>query len=99
MIFDEKAMLQNTQKDEMQAPKNYYSDEYVVQVELEPHNAKDDTHNAMRAIKKDQQPTVYPWAYNRTIKPPTKYGFWDLVSYALITCSGDPTNFKEAVHR
>ena len=56
MIFDEKAMLQNTQKDEMQAPKNYYSDEYVVQVKLEPHNAKDDTHNAKRASKKYQQP-------------------------------------------
>ena len=55
VIFDEKAMLQNTQKDEMQAPKNYYSDVYVVQLELVPHNAKDDTHNAMRASKKDQQ--------------------------------------------
>ena len=45
-IFDEKVMLQNTQKDEMHALKNHYSDEYVVQVELETHNTKDDTHNA-----------------------------------------------------
>ena len=29
----------------------------------------------------------------RTIKPPTKYDFEDLVSYALITNSGDPTTF------
>ena len=43
VIFDEKVMLQNTQKEEKQAPKNHYSDEYVVQVELETHNAKDDT--------------------------------------------------------
>ncbi|KAL6327919.1 hypothetical protein AAG906_027330 [Vitis piasezkii] len=33
-----------------------------------------------------------------TIKPPTRYGFEDLVSYALITSSGDPTTFQEAIH-
>ena len=33
-----------------------------------------------------------------TIKPPTRYGFKDLVSYVLITSSGDPTNFQEALH-
>ena len=43
VIFDEKTMLYNTKKDEMQAPKNHYSDEYVVQVELKTHNANDDT--------------------------------------------------------
>ena len=35
-------MLQNTQKDEMKALKNHCCDKYVVQVELETHNAKDD---------------------------------------------------------
>ncbi|KAL6333028.1 hypothetical protein AAG906_020048 [Vitis piasezkii] len=34
----------------------------------------------------------------RTIKPPIRYGFEDLVSYALITSSGDPTTFQEAIH-
>ena len=29
MIFDEKDMLLNTQKDEIQAPKNHYNDECV----------------------------------------------------------------------
>ena len=37
----------------MQALKNHYSDEYVVQVELETHNIKDDTHNTKRASTKD----------------------------------------------
>ena len=32
------------------------------------------------------------------IKPPTRYGFEDLVSYALITNNGDPTSFQEVVH-
>ena len=34
----------------------------------------------------------------RTIKPPIRYGFEDLVSYALITSSGDSTTFQEAIH-
>ena len=71
----------------------------MVQVELETHNLKDDTQQAERASSK------YLWPYNiatsrdkRTIKLPTRYGFQDLVSYALIISSGDPTNFQEAVH-
>ena len=34
MIFDEKVMFQNTQKEEKQASENHYIDKYVVQVEL-----------------------------------------------------------------
>ena len=33
-----------------------------------------------------------------TIKPPTTYGFENLVSYTLITSSGDLINFQEALH-
>ena len=32
VIFDEKVMLQDTQKEEKHALENHYSDEYVVQV-------------------------------------------------------------------
>ena len=92
-------MLQNTQKDEMHTSKNPYSDEYVVHVELETHNAKDDTQNAERASIKYQQPySIATGRDKHTIKLPTRYGFENLVSYALITRSGDPTNFQEAVH-
>ena len=58
------------------------------------HNAKDDTQNAGKASTKDQQP--YSIAIGRdkcTINSPTGYGFEDLVSYALITNSENPTNF------
>ena len=66
----------------------------MVHVELETHNEKDDTHNAERASTKYHQPySIATGRDKRTIKPPTKYGFEDLVSYALITSSGDPTNF------
>ena len=48
----------------------------MVQVELELHNAKDDTHNAESASTKDQQP--YRIAISRdkhTFKPLNRYGF------------------------
>ena len=71
----------------------------MVQVELETHNAKNGTHNAEKSSTKDQQPySIATCRDKRTIKLPTKYGFEDLVSYALITSSGDPTNFQNAVH-
>ena len=66
----------------------------MVQVELETHNAKDDNHDAETASTKDQQPyNIAMGKDKRTIKSPTRYGFEDLVSYALITSSGDHTNF------
>ena len=66
----------------------------MVHVELETHNTKDDTKNAERARTKDQQP--YSIATDRdkhTSKSPTRFGFEDLVSYVLITSSGDLDNF------
>ena len=53
----------------------------MVQVELETHNIKDDTHNAKRASTKYQQPySIVTDRDKRTIKPPIMYGFEDLVS-------------------
>ena len=56
VIFNKKAILKNTLKEEKHASKNHYNDKYVVQVELETHNTKDDTQNAKRASTKYQQP-------------------------------------------
>ena len=33
-----------------------------------------------------------------TIRPPIKYDFEDMVSYALVISSGDPTTFQKAVN-
>ena len=99
MIFDEKAMLQNIEKEEKQASKNHYNYEYVVHVELETHNEKDDGQNAKRACKKDQQPySITTGRDKSTMKTPTRYCFEDLIYYVLITSSGDPTNVLEAIH-
>ena len=83
---------------------NHDSHECMVQVELETgkastKNAKDGTQNAGSASTKYQQPyNISTGRDKRSIKLPTRYGFEDFVSYALITSSGDPTNFQEAVH-
>jgi transposase InsO family protein len=34
---------------------------------------------------------------HRSIKPPQRYGFEDLAAYALLTSSGDPSTFREAI--
>ena len=68
-------------------------------MELETHNTKDGTHNVEKASTKYQQPYSIATSRNKhTIKPPTWYGFKDLVSYALITSSKDPTNFQDVLH-
>ena len=68
-------------------------------MELETHDIKDHARNAGKSSSKDQQ--HHSIAKDRpkcTIKPLIRYGFEDLVSYALITSSGDPTTFQEAIH-
>jgi hypothetical protein len=34
----------------------------------------------------------------RIIKPPIRYGFEDMASYALVINNGDPTTFQKAVN-
>ena len=34
----------------------------------------------------------------RTIRPPTRYSFEDIVSYALVISNKDPTTFQEAIN-
>ena len=57
-----------------------------MQVELET--------NVGRSSSEDQQHySIATGRHQSTIKPPTRYAFEDLVSYALITNSEDPTTF------
>ena len=68
-------------------------------MELETHDIEDHAQNARKSSSEDQQHhSIAIDKSRRTIKPPTKYGFEDLVSYALITSSRDPTIFQEAIH-
>ena len=68
-------------------------------MELETHDIEDCAQNAGKSSSKYQQHhNIAIDRHKRTIKPPTRYGFKDLVSYALITSNGDPTTFQEAIH-
>ena len=68
-------------------------------MELETHDIADHARNAGKSNSEDQQHhSIAIDRSRRTIKPPTRYGFEDLVSDALITSSGDPTTFQEAMH-
>ncbi|RVX11676.1 Retrovirus-related Pol polyprotein from transposon TNT 1-94 [Vitis vinifera] len=68
-------------------------------VELESHDIEDHARNTGKSSSKDQQHHSIAMDRPRhTIKPPIRYGFEDLVSYALITSNGDPTTFQEALH-
>ena len=63
-------------------------------MELETHDIEDHAWNAGKSSSEDQQHhSIAIDKPRRTIKPPTRYGFEDLVSYALITNSEDPTTF------
>ena len=68
-------------------------------MELETHDTEDHAWNAGKSSSEDQQHhSITMDRPRRTIKPPIMYGFEDLVSYALITSSGDPTTFQKAIH-
>ena len=68
-------------------------------MELETHDIEDHARNVGKFSSEDQQHhSIAIDRSRRTIKPPTRYGFEDLVSYVLITSSGDPTTIQEAIH-
>ena len=68
-------------------------------MKLETQDIEDCARNAGKSSSKDQQRHNIAIDRSRhTIKPPTRYGFEDLVSYALITSSKDPITFQEAIH-
>ena len=80
-------------------PENCSDNEQVVQVELKSHVDEDnvqETRSSSFGVHKYH--SIVSDRPRCTIKPPTRYGFKDLVSYALITSSRDPTIFQKAVH-
>ena len=91
VVFDEKAMLQRTQEEGKETPQSN-KEKDIVQVELETHDFDDSSSEHM------EHRTIASGRTRRVVKPPTRYGFEDLVSYALTTSSGDPTSFQEAIH-
>ena len=98
VVFDEKAMVQCTQGEETWMPESSSSNEHAVQVELEAHE-RDNTAHEIEGSNSErvEHRGISINRPKRTIKPPNRYGFEDLVSYALITGTGDQSSFQEAI--
>ena len=75
-------------------PENCSGNKQVVQVELKTHVDDDSVQEiGSSSFGVYEHHSIASDRPRRTIKPPTRYGFENLVSYALITSSGDPTTF------
>jgi hypothetical protein len=99
VVFDKNSMLKSTQDKEQQVPESSSSDNQVVQVELETsvqENTSLSTETSTLGI--EQYHSIATDRLRRIIRPPTRYGFEDMVFYALVISSGDPTTFQEAVN-
>jgi hypothetical protein len=71
----------------------------MVQVELETHVQENTSQGTETSTSRIEQHHSIVTARPRcTIRPPIRYGFEDMVSYALVISSGDPTTFQEAVN-
>ena len=81
-------------------PKSKSNDKQVVQVELETlvqENTSQGSETSTSGI--EQHHSIVTDRPRRTIRPPTRYGFEDMISYALVISNDDPTTFQEAVNR
>jgi len=66
-------------------------------MELETHDREFSAQNAGSSSLEDQKhDSIATNKPRRIIRPPTRYGFENLVSYALITSSEDRTTFQVA---
>jgi hypothetical protein len=99
VVVDENFMLKSTQGKEQQGPKSSSSDKQMVQVELET-PVQDNTYQGTETSTSgiEQHHSIATDSPRHTIRPPIRYGFEDIVSYALIISSEDPTTFQEAVN-
>jgi hypothetical protein len=99
VVFNENSMLKSSQSEEQQVPKSSSSDKQVVQVELETlvqENISQGTETFTSKV--EEQHTIVTNRPRRTIRPPTRYNYEDMASYALVISSGDPTTFQEVVN-
>jgi hypothetical protein len=80
-------------------PESSSSNKQVVQVELETHMQENTSQSTKTSISRiEQHHSIITDRPICTIKPPTRYGFKDMVSYTLVISSRDPTTFQEVVN-
>jgi hypothetical protein len=102
VVFDEASMLKDKQ---VLQGKLADKENSGVQVEFnEPVEFEEKQQSDDDVVEPDDPPTTDEQQRSlatdrprRSIRAPQRYGFEDMISFALITSSGDPCSFKEAV--
>uniref|UniRef100_A0A2N9FA36 CCHC-type domain-containing protein n=1 Tax=Fagus sylvatica TaxID=28930 RepID=A0A2N9FA36_FAGSY len=95
VVFDEKSMTKAFKEKKSQAAESSNNiGRSTVQVELDELESQSDEEPHSNDQEQDSTRSDRPKCNKR---PPVRYGFEDLVSYALLTSSEDPSTFQEAV--
>jgi hypothetical protein len=80
-------------------PESNSSDKQAIQVELKTlvqENTSQGREASTSGVKEHH--TIATSRPRRTIRPPTRYDFENVVSYTLVISSEDPTTFQEAAN-
>ena len=95
VVFDEKSMTIAFKEKKSQVAKSSNNiGRSTMQVELD----ELESHSDEKPHSNDQeQDSTRSYRPERNKRPPIWYGFKDLVSYALLTSSEDPSTFQEAI--
>lgn len=105
VVFDEKLML-NTNREEVDTQVETHANRTSVQVEPDDTDRYAEEDDAPTSIQKrtscgnvrQQEPTsIVTRRGKRVSKPTTRYGFEDIVAFALVVGSGDPFCFQDTV--
>uniref|UniRef100_A0A2N9GMY7 Integrase catalytic domain-containing protein n=1 Tax=Fagus sylvatica TaxID=28930 RepID=A0A2N9GMY7_FAGSY len=95
VVFDEKSMTKAFKEEKSQAAESSNNiGRLTVQVELDELESQSDEEPHSNDQEQDSTRSDRP---KRNKRPPVRYGFEDLVSYALLTSSEDPSTFQEAI--
>jgi hypothetical protein len=95
VVFDEKLMTKAFKEEKSQAAESSNNiGRSTVQVELDELESQSNEEPHSNDQEQDSTRSDRP---KRNKRPPVRYGFEDLVSYALLTSSEDPSTFQEAI--
>uniref|UniRef100_A0A2N9J6C2 CCHC-type domain-containing protein n=1 Tax=Fagus sylvatica TaxID=28930 RepID=A0A2N9J6C2_FAGSY len=95
VVFDEKSMTKAFKEEKSQAAESSNNiGRSTVQVELDELESQSNEEPHSNDQEQDSTRSDRPKCNKR---PPVRYGFEDLVSYALLTSSEDPSTFQEAI--
>ena len=97
VIFDETFMLK---QNEAEVCEDSLKEKLTVEVEFDEDNLPSDKGNDEDELEQQEEPySIARGRGKRVHKAPQRYGFEDMVSFALVTSSGDPLSYKDATNK